>query len=150
MHQSTSKARQQPTQHDEVKVPAVGLSDEELTARGLVKIHAFTRATSSLTNNATRAKRARLKAAASGTQQLNVVAPLLVHPALRVIANDLREGSPLADVLLNALTSELRNTHPSAEVRVTTSQEKIEAKAVRKRMNPFAALRAWLIRVCKM
>jgi hypothetical protein len=124
--------------------PAIGLTDEELTAHGLVKIQAYTRTTSGATGSATRAKRAREKAAASGARQLNVTAPLAAHPALRAIAKDLQAGSALCDVLRGALTAEVQKTAPFALVTVTTDRAAAKAPAMRQKTNVLAAWKTWV------
>jgi len=141
MQQSTGETNQKFTGNDD------GLSDEELTARGLVKIQAFARATPSVTGSATRTKRAREKSAASGARQLNVVAPVVAHSALRTIAKDLQLGLSLSDVLHQALTNELQKEHPCTMVKVTTHKETTQAKAVGLRMKVLALLKAWVARL---
>jgi hypothetical protein len=140
MQQPTGETNPKSTQND-------GLSDEELTARGLIKIQAFARATQSVTGSATRTKRAREKSAASGARQLNVVAPVVAHSALRVIAKDLQLGLSLSDVLHQALTHELQREDPSAMVKVTTSKETTQAKAVGLRIKFLAFWKTWVTRL---
>ena len=142
MHQTTGETSQKSTQHDDEQSSSVGLTDEELATRGLIKIQAFARATPSVTGSATRTKRAREKAAASGAGQCNVVAPVLAHPALRTIARDLQSGASLSDVLRHVLTTELQKADPSAIVKVTTERETNEEKAEGQRMTGLAVLRA--------
>jgi hypothetical protein len=119
-----------------------GLSDDELTAHGLVKIQAFARATPSVTGSAMRTKRAREKSAASGARQLNVVAPVVAHSALRTIAKDLQLGLSLSDVLQQALTIELQRVDPCAMVKVTTHKNTTQPKAVGLRTNFLALWKA--------
>jgi hypothetical protein len=141
MQQSTGETSPKSTGNDG------GLSDEELTARGLVKIQAFTRATQGVTGSATRTKRAREKSAASGARQLNVIAPVVVHDALRTIAKDLQLGLSLSDVLQQALTIELQRQDPCAMVKVTTRKEPMQPKAVGLKTNFLALWKAWVARV---
>lgn len=141
MQQSTGETSPKSTHSED------GLSDAELTARGLIKIQAFARATSSVTGSATRTKRAREKSAVSGARQLNVVAPVLAHSALRSIAKNLQAGLSLSVVLHLALTTELQKEDPCAMVKVTTHEEPIEAKALGLRMIVLALWRAWVARL---
>lgn len=147
MHHATGETSLKSTQHEDEQSSSVGLTDEELATRGLIKIQAFARATSSVTDSATRAKRARVKAAASGAQQLNVVAPVLAHPTLRTLAKNLQSGASLADVLHHALTAELQKADPSALVKVTTESEANEVKAAGQKMTALALFRAWVSRL---
>lgn len=134
MHHNLPPATSPSPQDDiDQPCPADVLSDDELAAHGFVKIQAFTRAPSSLTGSATRSKRAREKAAASGARQLNVTAPLEAHPLLRDIAKELQAGSTLSDVLRNALTIEVQKTDPCAVVTLTAQRNVVKAEAAGQR-----------------
>ena len=145
MHHHTVEAS--PTSpHDgtEPCCPPVGLTDEELTAHGIIKIQAYARASSNPTGSAARSKRARERAAASGAGQLNVTAPVVAHATLRAIAKDLQAGSALCDVLRGALTAEAQRTSPSALVTVTTDRAAAKAPAIRQKTNVLAAWKIWV------
>ncbi len=145
MHQQTEEAS--PTSTDngiEPCYPPVGLTDEELTAHGIIKIQAYARTSSAPTGSATRSKRARERAAASGAGQLNVTAPVVAHPTLRAIAKDLQAGLALCDVLRDALTVEVQKTSPSALVTVTTDRDTVKAPVMRQKTSALAVWQSWV------
>lgn len=125
------------------------LTDEELAARGMVKIHAFARAMSGTTDNARRSKRAREKSQASGARQLNVVAPVDAHEALRRIAKDLQHGVSLSEVLKNELVTELLRENPQTTVEIPTGQTFKHSKPKRFTLI-LAKWKGWLSRVLNL
>lgn len=86
------------------------LSDDALSAGGLVRVNAFMRTKSSA--NAARVKKSRAKATENGVGQLNVVVPLAAHAALKAIAKDLQDGAELWEVLKAALAVEAQVLKP--------------------------------------
>lgn len=84
------------------------LSDEALTAGGLVPVTAFVRTRSSA--NASRLKKSRAKAADAGLRQLNVVVPVAAHAAVKAMARELQAGAALHDVLQAALVNASQGT----------------------------------------
>lgn len=101
---------------------ALTLTDDELAAHGMVKIHAYARAGTAKTDSAQRAKRAREKSQASGARQLNIIAPVVAHEVLRSIAKDLQQGADLSEVLKKELLNELRTVNSDATVEISTKE----------------------------
>lgn len=76
---------------------ATVLSDEQLTAGGLVKVAAFMRTKASA--NALRVKKHREKAEAEGIKQINVQAPEDAREVIKTIADRTKAGEAVAQVL---------------------------------------------------
>ncbi len=98
------------------------LTDDELAARGMIKIQAYARDSTAKSDNAIRAKRAREKSQASGAGQLNVIVPVVAHETLRRIAKDLQHGAELSEILKIELVKELRIVNPHATIEISTNE----------------------------
>jgi hypothetical protein len=81
------------------------VSDEALTAAGMVKVAAFVRG--SRTAQAKRTSRHRQKCAVEGLRQVNVVAPEAAHATIKAIAEHVRAGCDVQTALTRVLASEM-------------------------------------------
>ena len=81
------------------------LTDDALSAAGMVKVAAFVRSDS--TAQAKRTNKHRKRCAEAGLRQLNVVAPESAHPTIKAIAEQLRTGCGVRAALEYVLASEL-------------------------------------------
>lgn len=84
------------------------LSDDALSAAGMLKVAAFVR--SDPTAQAKRTKKHRKKSAEAGLRQVNVVAPESAHPAIKAIAEQLRAGCDVRTALEHVLASGVGST----------------------------------------
>ena len=151
MHQDDSGESQAPSQpeRDSVGVTA-GLSDEELLARGFLKIQAFTRTKAAVTGDAVRSKRARQKASDKGMSQINVLAPTTAHTALKAIAKQLQAGLPMTDALQSCLLAAEQLNDPTATVRVMTGPEAAAVETVAAKLLKLQGWRLWLARLFRL
>jgi Na+-translocating ferredoxin:NAD+ oxidoreductase RNF subunit RnfB len=116
MHQTNQLTTTQDCPAAEPSPNEEGLSDDALSAAGLKRVSAYVRQEES--GNAARVRKAREKAATTGVQQLNVVAPAAARDAIKKMAADLRDGCDLRLALEQALSVEAQKTDPLAVVRV--------------------------------
>lgn len=90
----------------ELSVPE--LSDDTLSAAGLLKVAVFVR--SDATAQAKRTKKHRNKYAEAGLRQVNVVVPESAHSAIKAIAEQLRTGCDVRTALEHVLASGVGST----------------------------------------
>lgn len=80
------------------------LTDAALQAGGMTKVQAYVRAEPNA--DALRTRRHRESRAEAGLRQVNVVAPVEAHAAIKAIAEHLRAGGDVASALRQALDRE--------------------------------------------
>lgn len=114
------------------------LSDSTLAANGLVKVSAFVRSPASA--NAARLRRAKRKANENGAGQVNVVAPIAAHRAIKAIARALQEGRSVKEVLESRLVEETKAIDPTTVVRVVSEND---AKLFDNLLQKISGLRGW-------
>jgi len=115
-----------------------GMSDDALSVAGLKRISAYVRREDG--GNASRARRARAKAATEGVQQLNIVAPAAAREVIKKMAADLRDGCDMRLALEQALSTEAQKADPLAVVRVAPAYVfRNEEKMVQR----LRSLRGW-------
>lgn len=90
------------------KPSVTDVSDEALTAAGMVKVAAFIRGTQ--TSQAKRASKHRQKYTDAGLRQVNVIAPESAHSAIKAIAERVRTGCDVRTALEHVLTSQSQTT----------------------------------------
>ena len=98
------------------------VSDQALTAAGMVKVAAFVRRNG--TAQAKRTSRHRQKCAEAGLRQVNVVAPESAHATIKAIAEHVRTGCDVRTALEHVLASEISASTADKPVRFTTRRQR--------------------------
>jgi hypothetical protein len=119
--------------------PATVLTNDQLEAGGLRQVRAFVRTRAS--RNALRVQRHREKAAESGLQQVNVMAPEDARAAVKEIAKRTADGEPLAAVLLDVAKAPAAPAAPAPKVDTSEAADALVIAAARR-----SGLRGWMIR----
>ena len=94
-----------------------------------------------------RVKRAREKALNGGSGQINVMAPVDVHLAIKSIAKELQNGKNICEVLESALQLELKATNPSASVQVISGLDAQLHSRLAERLVRLEGWRKWLAKL---
>lgn len=126
-------------------VDATALSDDFLASSGLRKVSAFVRAPTSA--NAMRVKKAREKARDSGSGQINVMAPVAVHTAIKSMAKELQNGKTICEVLEGALQAELKTANPRASAQVISGLDAELHAQLAARLVRLEGWRRWLAKL---
>lgn len=98
------------------------VSDEALTAAGMVKVAAFVRG--NRTAQAKRTSKHRQKCAEAGLRQVNVVAPESAHATIKAIAEHVRTGCDVRTALEHVLASETAARSADKPVRFTKRRQR--------------------------
>lgn len=133
---------------DQPIADAANLPDDVLAAGGLVKIDAYMRTQTS--PNAKRVKRAREKAGDNGMRQVNVVAPLTAHGAIKGLAKELSGGSSYRVALERLLLAEVKTVESNAVVRIVNDGKVTALENLESRLNRFTGWRRFLAKLLRL
>jgi hypothetical protein len=130
-------------------VTPTDISDEELAARGMKRIHAFVRSPSP-SSSARRSQKTRQAASKAGLRQLNVVAPEVAHPLIKAAAKQLQSGRSAEETLKHLLAVELKASGRQTVNSPTCSALTPHQQEIARRVASLTGWRRFLARLFRL